>query len=142
MYKDFQHLTPVQVRFKDIDKQGHVNNANHHTYVETARISYFAQVLGTDVDWDETGLLLARVEMDYLEPIFLEDKVEVYTRVSRLGKKSFDMQNIIVKNNGTEIRECAISKSVIVCYNYHKKETIEVPAVWRNNFIKFEKQKI
>ena len=26
---DFKHKTRIQIRFKDIDKQGHVNNANH-----------------------------------------------------------------------------------------------------------------
>ena len=27
----YRHKTPIQIRFKDIDKLGHVNNANHIT---------------------------------------------------------------------------------------------------------------
>jgi acyl-CoA thioester hydrolase len=142
MYKEFNHTTPIQIRFKDIDKQGHVNNANHHTYVETARVNYFDEVLGRVIDWDETGLLLARVEMDYREPVFLGETIEVLSRVSRLGKKSFEMNNVIVKVKGDDKRECAIAKSVIVCYNYKKKETIEIPEQWREKFKLFEKNTI
>jgi acyl-CoA thioesterase FadM len=35
------HKLKIQILFKDIDKQGHVNNANHITYFETARVDYF-----------------------------------------------------------------------------------------------------
>ncbi len=138
MYGNFLHRTPVQVRFKDIDKQGHVNNANHITYFETARVNYFNEVLGTDVDWDKTGLLLAKTEIDYFQPIFLQDIIEVYTKVSRIGQKSFDVSNVIVKSENNELVECAVGKSVFVCYDYHKKITIQVPESWKKKFIAFE----
>jgi acyl-CoA thioester hydrolase len=140
LYKNFFHSTPVQVRFKDIDKQGHVNNANHLSYVETARVYYFADVLGRDVDYDTNGMLLAHAEIDYFEPIFLDEEIIVYTRVSKLGNKSFEIENVIVKKKGDKLHECAKAKCVIVCYNYHAKSTTEIPAEWRNNFTKFEAQ--
>ena len=40
----FNHFTEIQIRFKDIDMQGHVNNANHLTYAEIARVEYFKKV--------------------------------------------------------------------------------------------------
>lgn len=141
MYKEFRHHIPVQVRFKDVDKQGHVNNANHLTYFETARVAYFVNVLGKEVDWDKTGVLLARTEIDYLEPIFLEDEIIVFTRVSKTGNKSFEMSNCIVKKSKDGLRECANGKSVFVCYDYLQKQSIEIPAVWRERFEQFETQK-
>jgi acyl-CoA thioester hydrolase len=140
MHHNFFHRTPVQVRFKDIDKQGHVNNANHLTYIETARVSYFNQVLGPDVDWDKTGLLLAKTEIDYYIPIFLNDAIEVYTKVSRIGQKSFDVSNCIVKIVDQKITECASARSVFVCYDYLKKTTIAVPDQWKEKFITFENE--
>ncbi len=142
MFKEFNHSTPIQIRFKDIDKQGHVNNAIHHTYVETGRIHYFDDVLGRGVDWDKTGLILARVEMDFKEPIFIEDEIVVHTRVSRLGRKSFDMTNLVIKKTGDSERICSQAKSTIVCYNYVIKETIEIPEQWIEKFKQFEKNKI
>ncbi|MGZ4155828.1 MAG: acyl-CoA thioesterase, partial [Bacteroidia bacterium] len=88
-----KHKTPIQIRFKDIDKLGHVNNANHITYFELARVDYF-DALASDnikIDWVNEGVILAKIEMEYKQPILLEDKVFVYTWVSRMGSKSFDM---------------------------------------------------
>ena len=41
----YKHRCNIQVRYKDIDKQGHVNNAVHLTYFEAARSDYFKKVL-------------------------------------------------------------------------------------------------
>ncbi|MFN5458581.1 MAG: acyl-CoA thioesterase [Bacteroidota bacterium] len=133
------HTTKIQVRFKDIDQQGHVNNANHLTYAETSRVNYFQQILGKDVDWDETGLLLARTEIDYIEPIFLEDEIEVTCAVSAIGNKSFDMENVILKITAEEKKVCAKVKSVFVCFNYNTKSSTMVPEIWKHKFIEFEK---
>ncbi|MFN6039927.1 MAG: acyl-CoA thioesterase [Bacteroidota bacterium] len=135
----FNHFTEIQIRFKDIDAQGHVNNANHLTYAEVARVEYFKKVLGENINWNKTGLLLARTEIDYLEPIFLNDSVSVSSSVGRLGTKSFDMYNLIFKNTSNGQKTSAKIKSVFVCYDYELKSSIMVPEEWRLNFIKFEK---
>ena len=138
MSEKYKHSTPVQIRFKDIDKQGHVNNANHLTYVETARVAYFNTVLGKDVNWDKTGLLLARTEIDYFVPIFLEHEIVVVTKVSRIGNKSFDVENIILKKTTKQEEICAKVKSVFVCYDYENKCTIQIPSLWKEKFSQFE----
>ena len=45
MTDDFRHRTRVEVRFRDIDAFGHVNNAVVASYVEQARIRYLLDVL-------------------------------------------------------------------------------------------------
>jgi acyl-CoA thioester hydrolase len=129
----YKQKTPIQIRFKDIDKLGHVNNANHITYFELARVDYFDALAGNNIriDWVNEGVILAKVEMEYKMPILLEDKVFVYTWVSKMGSKSFDMACSIVKEkNGTET-ELAKGLAVIVCFNYAKNETILIPETWR-----------
>lgn len=138
MYNNYKHCTKLQIRFKDIDRQGHVNNANHLTYFETARVDYFKEVLKDRIDWITTGMILAHTEIDYKLPILLEDEVYCYTKVVRLGTKSFDIANIITKKqNGVE-QECAIGKSVMVCMNYKLNTTIELPSTWRQAIETFE----
>jgi len=133
----FLHETKIQIRFKDLDKQGHVNNANHLTYAETARVAYFREVLGKDVDWNSTGLLLARTEIDYLQPIFLEDDLKILSSVTKLGTKSFDMENILI---GSQEVIFAKVKSVFVCYDYQVRNSIAIPEDWREKFVQFEKK--
>ena len=133
----FKHKTSIQIRFKDIDKLGHVNNANHITYFELARVDYF-DALASDnikIDWVNEGVILAKIEMEYKQPILLEDKVFVYTWVSKMGSKSFDMACSIVKMvNGVEI-EVAKGLAIIVCFNYKTNQTILVPEKWKAKMI-------
>jgi acyl-CoA thioester hydrolase len=129
----FKQKTPIQIRFKDIDKLGHVNNANHITYFELARVDYFDAIAGNNIkiDWENEGVILAKVEMEYKLPILLEDKVFAYTWVSRMGSKSFDMNCSIVRVvNGVEV-EAAKGLAVIVCFNYKTNESIPIPEAWR-----------
>ena len=129
----YKHKTPIQIRFKDIDKLGHVNNANHVTYFELARVDYFHAVAdqGVTIDWVNEGVILAKIEMEYKQPILLEDKVFVYTWVSKLGTKSFDMSCSIVKlENGVEV-ELAKGLAIIVCFNYKTNQTILIPEKWK-----------
>lgn len=133
----YKHKTPIQIRFKDIDKLGHVNNANHVTYFELARVDYF-DALATEnihIDWVNEGVILAKVEMEYKQPILLEDKIFVYTWVSKMGTKSFDMSCSIVKMvNGNEV-EVAKGLAVIVCFNYKTNQTILIPEKWKTKMI-------
>jgi acyl-CoA thioester hydrolase len=128
--ESFKHRTPIQIRFKDIDKLGHVNNANHLTYFEYARTIYFKDVMGTDIDWAKEGLILAKAVVDYRQPILFEDDIYVYTRCSRIGNKSFDLSYSLVKTEEEKETELASGVSVLVCYDYINKTSIPVPQKW------------
>ena len=133
----YKHKTKIQIRFKDIDKLGHVNNANHITYFELARVDYFDAIgeEGLKIDWINEGVILAKVEMEYKQPILLEDKLYVYTWVERMGSKSFDMACSMVKEtNGTET-EVAKGLAVIVCFNYTTNQSILIPDEWRKKMM-------
>jgi acyl-CoA thioester hydrolase len=130
--KDFKHKIKIQVRYKDVDKQGHVNNANHLTYFETARVEYFKDVFRREMDWIKTGMILAKSEIDYFEPIFLEDDIFCYTKITSFGNKSFEISNILTKSTDKGEINVAEGKSVIVCFNYETKQTTEIPLEWKD----------
>ncbi|CAN5317197.1 thioesterase family protein [soil metagenome] len=125
------HKSPIQLRFKDIDALGHVNNANHLTYFETARIQYFNDLIGSEIDWEKEGMILARITVDYKQPIYLKDKIFVYTGLLKTGTTSFELEYKIVReeNDGTETI-MSIGTSVIVCYDYVQKKPIKIPESW------------
>jgi acyl-CoA thioester hydrolase len=134
----FKHKTDIQIRFKDIDQLGHVNNANHITYFETSRVNYFKDVFKDETNWKETGLILAHTEITYKNPIFLEDTILCYTKVSKIGNKSFDIENLIVKKYNKQDMIVAYGKSVLVCLNYLSNETIVVPTEWVKKIKQYE----
>lgn len=132
------HRTPIQIRFKDIDALGHVNNANHATYLELARVAYFDEIIGEDVDWNAAGFILARIEIDYKQPILQKDRIEVETRCSRIGSKSFDLAHRILKISGEQETVMAEGLSVVVVFSYAEKKPVAVPEIWVTRLTAFE----
>jgi len=133
----FRHVTPVEVRFVDIDAFGHVNNANYLTYAEQARFLYFEEVLGNKVNWKSEGLILASAKVDYIKPILLHDKIKVYTRCCRFGTKSMDFEyEVFNEKEAKEIK--ARMFTTLVAFNYLKNCSIPVPEDWKNTVLNFE----
>jgi acyl-CoA thioester hydrolase len=134
-YNGHTYFVPIQVRFKDIDRLGHVNNANHHVFIETARVQFFTEKFGKENDFSKHGVILAHTEIDYIKPIFLFDKVFVTIKVTRLGNKSFDLEHYILKQDDkNEYHALACVKGVLVCIDYTVNKTISIPDHWRTIF--------
>jgi acyl-CoA thioester hydrolase len=112
---EFPHLLRERVRFRDCDAMGHVNNAVYSTYLEEARIG----VLG-----GLGNFILARVEIDFRAELRMGEEVEVRTRCSRIGTKSFDLEHVVSADG----RVVAEAKSVLVSYDYTTGESVPVPA--------------
>ncbi|WP_337844153.1 thioesterase family protein [Thermus sp.] len=90
----FPVVVHVDVRFRDLDPLGHVNNAVHLSYMELARIRYFQRI---SPDWLQEGhFVVARMEVDYLRPIYLEDEVRVGAKVVGIGRSSLKMEHLIL----------------------------------------------
>lgn len=59
-FRDFKHVTPLQLRFSDLDRLGHVNNVIYLTYFELGRINYFNAVYKEKINWDKEGFILGQ----------------------------------------------------------------------------------
>jgi acyl-CoA thioester hydrolase len=126
-----KHCTPIQIRFKDVDALGHVNNANHLTYFELARIRFFDELIGDEINWSKAGMILARVTVDYKQPIYMKDAIYVYTQFVKSGNTSFELSYELVKREQDQSDVLlATGTSIIVCYNYEEKKPVSVPAHW------------
>jgi len=130
---DFRHRTRIEVRFRDIDSFGHVNNAVIASYVEQARVRYLRDVVGVD-PIGKMPLILGMLKIDYLAPVFLEDDVEVGSRVDWIGNSSISMSHLLK----AEDRQLARSASVLVAYDYEKARPMSVPDAWRQAFAQHE----
>ena len=136
MTDEYRHRTSLQVRFRDIDAFGHVNNAVFFSYVELARIRYLLDVLVPDEPFDRLQLILARVELDYRSPIAFGDEVAVDTRVDRVGRTSFAMSHRMTVGDGQRL--VGDVQTVLVAYDYDSARPIPVPEDWRRRFREHE----
>ena len=84
------YTTEIDVRFRDIDAMGHVNNAVYATYVEQARTEYYRDVLAADLSG--TATVLASLSIDFRRAVELTDgTVTVSIDVAELGRTSITM---------------------------------------------------
>lgn len=118
----------LQMRFRDLDAMGHVNNAVYLTYCELARTQFylkhhFKRSLH-DIDF-----ILAHVDIDYVSAAEWTDELQVAVWPSKVGSSSFTLSyEITDKKSG---RLIAKSTSVLVSYDYAKKQAKPIPAEFR-----------
>ncbi len=100
----------IEIRWRDLDAYGHVNNAVYLTYLEEARDAWVHQALGKVTDtWD---FVLARVAIDYKRELVQDDgAVLVRCGLGSIGRGSIRTHEEIVKLDGTV---SAVAESVIV----------------------------
>ena len=115
----FEH--EIDVRFRDCDPMGHVNNAVYLTYLEAARFAWWRQAFGPSGITDH-GFIVARVEIDYRKPALPGERLIVRLRVVGLGKSSFTVAYEIL--NGRTHELVAEGKSVQVAFDYTQGKSV------------------
>jgi len=121
----FNFVVPVEVRFRDLDPLGHVNNAVFITYLEAARIKYRLNLMES-ASLDRLGLILAEMTCSYRSPAYFGEVLEVGVRVSEIGNKSFVMEYRIEERETRRL--VATARSVQVAYDYETQQTIPLSA--------------
>jgi acyl-CoA thioester hydrolase len=116
--KGYALAVPIEVRFKDVDAMGHVNNAVYFTYFENARIAYW-KALGLSRPKGEVAYVLARAECDFRSPTTLEDEPICHVRVGAFGRSSFTFEYLLRdRRSGRTVAE---GRTVQVVFDYAAK---------------------
>jgi acyl-CoA thioester hydrolase len=135
---DYNFTHPIEVRYGDLDPQGHLNNAKFLTYFEQARIFYFVKLglFKPGISFLDIGVILADVHLVFHAPVLYGMDIHVGVKTTRLGHKSFDVQQgLIDKATG---KVMCTGQLVLVTYDYHSGQTIPIPSEWREKISQFE----
>jgi acyl-CoA thioester hydrolase len=135
---DFHFHYPVEVRYGDLDPQGHVNNASFLTYFEQARVNYLINLglFSEKQSFLDVGIILADAHVTFLAPVLFGMPVRVGVRVARLGNKSLTMEYRMFDE--VTSAELATGSTVLVTFDYRQHRTIPIPAAWREKISQFE----
>ena len=120
----------IEVRFRDCDAMGHVNNAVYLTYFEQARI-VLADTLGLRRSLEQAGLglILAHASCDYKAQVVFGDVLDVGVAVTAIGRSSFTGEYEIRRVKDDSV--VATGKSVQVVFDYTDGKTTVIPDVFR-----------
>jgi acyl-CoA thioester hydrolase len=132
---NFYH--PIEVRYGDLDPQGHLNNAKYLTFMEQARISYIKHLgLWEGGSFMDIGIILADVHIVFKSSIEFGQPVSVGVRISSIGNKSLNMEYRIEDSRTGDV--LSTGSSVLVAYDYRRQETIPVPEKWQRAITAYE----
>lgn len=96
---EFRFQYKVPVRFKDVDIGGHAHHSHALVYFEEARAAYWREVAGRDglggVDY-----ILAASTLRWHQRVLWPQELSVGVRVSRLGKRHFEMAYEVRSDEG------------------------------------------
>lgn len=113
--EDFQFFIEVRVRFSETDMFGHMNNTVSFTYFEQARIDYFRHLgvlMPSAIDENVAGIpIVADLQCDYVQQVFFDDVLRIYTKVAQVGNSSMDL-HYLAKNQRDEV--CFTGRGTIV----------------------------
>ena len=82
------HEKRIEIRWRDLDAYGHVNNAVYSTYLEECRDEWLEAAIGKaeDEGWD---FVIARLQIDFRRELRLEDDaVVVRCALAKVGRSS------------------------------------------------------
>jgi acyl-CoA thioester hydrolase len=133
----FRHTLPIQLRFNDVDKFGHVNNTVYFSFYDLGKTEYFSSVC-PDVDWEKEGIVVVHIEVNFLSQIFGADHIAVETAVSEIGTKSFHLVQRVVDTDTREVK--CVCQSVMVAYDLVKHESMPMPEEWVEAICAYEER--
>ena len=101
--------TRIDVRWRDLDMLGHLNQSVYHELLEEGRAGLFHEIDALD------AFVLARVELDYRAEVRRDHSpVEVVVRLGRIGRSSVTVEHDVVRNDGVV---AAAGSSVLVAWD-------------------------
>lgn len=98
-----------KLRYRDTDRQGHVNNAVFSTFLETGRtdLLYSQQMPVTDPNG---SFVMARLILDFRAEVLWPGEVWTGTGILAIGRSSVRMEQVIFQN----ARPVATAETVVV----------------------------
>ncbi len=131
----FNHSLPIQLRFNDVDKFGHVNNTVYFSFYDLGKTEYFASVC-PHIDWSKDGIVVVHIEVDFLAQIYASDQVAVQTAVTEVGTKSFKLMQRVIDTRTQEVK--CVCTSVMVAFDLIRHESKPMEDSWVEAICRYE----
>ena len=137
---DFRFRCPIEVRFRDIDAMGHVNNAVYLTYFENARAAWVAALDRPESSssnlLEQFPFILAEAHCRFLRPVRLGERVCCLVRATAVGNKSFELEYLLVSEPAGQ--PLTHGRSTQIYFDYGTARPAPVPPEVRRAIEKLE----
>lgn len=118
LLKDYPSHAYDKIRYRDTDRQGHINNAVFSQYLETGRVELLYDPKHP-LYCDDCSFVIAHVEISYIDEIKWPGKIDIGTGLTGIGRSSIKIAQGLYQDN----RLVAIAKTVVVQVNNQSKSS-------------------
>jgi acyl-CoA thioester hydrolase len=130
LLQPYHVVITLPVQWGEQDGFQHVNHAVYFRWFESARIAFWDRAgLWGMVKQSRVGPILASVSCDYRRQLTYPDTVLVGSRVVRLGRTSFAMEQVVVSSAQRAV--AAQGRSTIVVFDYAASAPTPIPVSLR-----------
>ena len=133
--EEFRHWIRIEVRWGDMDAQGHVNNAVYFTYCESARIGLFDAIGFHGRAISTHGPSLVSATCDFKRQVVYPATLEVGVCVGEIGRRSFHMHYGMFLYETDEA--VATGSSVTAWTDYAANRAVPLPDDLRSGLAKY-----
>lgn len=131
----FHHSLPIQLRFNDVDKYGHVNNTVYFSFYDLGKSEYL-KTIRPELDEEQDGVVIVHIETDFLAQIKASEPIAVETATTAIGTKSFDLVQRAVNTATGEVK--CICRSVLVAFDVKLGQSKPLDEAWIEAICRFE----
>lgn len=113
----------INPRFCDTDAMGHINNTVIPVWFLEGR-ECILRIFNPNLSTEEVSLVLAKIEIEYLEETFFGKSVEIRTYVLRIGTSSV----LVGQEAWQEGTLKATGTATMVNFDKHTRKSVPIPA--------------
>ena len=130
-------FTNIVPRVSESDGVGHINNVFVPIWFEAGRREIF-RIFSPKLDFLNWKLALVKVNVEYVDQLYLAEEVEIRTGIEKIGNSSFTIKEEIHQTN----RLCAKGEAIYVNYNFKEKTSEAISNEIRDKLlsVKFEER--
>ncbi|MDH5720727.1 MAG: thioesterase family protein [Spirochaetia bacterium] len=132
--KDMPHFTTdINVRWEEMDVNGHINYAAYLDYYSEARIEAVGQELFLSLREEGIGPAIYKAEIDFINELFHPDRVHIVTYVDEsIGKTRVS----VIQEMYSHKKEALISKArfFAIFMNSKNRKPVRMPQAIREKF--------
>ena len=136
--RPYRHVTPIQLRFNDIDMFGHVNNAVYLQFFDLGKLRYFEHVLGKDFAKKGFTAVIVNVSCDFFAPSFLDEQLAVLSTVAHMGEKSITLEQRIINADSGDVK--CVGRTVMAGFDPVTLSSAPIPEHFRRLIETYESE--
>lgn len=119
-----------------MDAYGHVNNVQFFRYIESARVAYLQEVLGSAVGGQGENVIVADCQLSFLQQVAFPAELRVGSRIARLGRSSFTMAHELWRTDAAA--PVARGQTVLVWFDFAGQRPVPLPDALRTRVMEYE----